>query len=70
MISSKYSRGEKFMNQIIEETRFELDKEFTARPLEHKGLNRHFINLVSADVFKPKKTGFFVMVKNIFSSVK
>jgi len=46
---------------------FELSKEITARPLERKGFNRHFINLVNADVFKPNNDGFFNKLKKFFS---
>lgn len=55
--------------EIFEETR-ELNMEFTARPLEHKGLNKHFINLVSADVFKPKTRSFFGLIKDLFIAAK
>lgn len=46
---------------------FELSKEITARPLENKGFNKHFINLVSADVFKPKHSAFLKRIKNFFN---
>lgn len=45
---------------------FELSREITARPLDKKGFNKHFINLVSADVFKPAKPSFFNKLKNFF----
>ena len=45
---------------------FELSKEITARPLENKGFNKHFINLVSADVFKSDRNGFLNKIKKIF----
>lgn len=57
-------------NGIIEETKFELEREFTARPLAHKGFNKHFVNLVSADVFKPRRKGFFAFVKDLFTCSK
>lgn len=56
--------------EIAEETSFVLEREFTATPLAHKGLNKHFVNLVTADVFTPRQTGFFSMIKNLFKSVK
>ena len=46
---------------------FELSKEITARPLERKGFNRYFINLVNADVFKPNRSDFFNKIKRFFS---
>ena len=56
--------------EIAEETSFVLEREFTATPLAHKGFNKHFVNLVTADVFTPHKTGFFSMVKNLFKTIK
>lgn len=54
------------MNGIFEEARFELEKEFTVRPLEHKGFNKHFVNLISADVFQNKKTNLFSAIIDFF----
>lgn len=56
--------------EIAEETSFVIEREFTATPLARKGLNKHYINLVTADVFTPQKTGFFSMIKALFKSVK
>lgn len=46
---------------------FELSREITARPLENKGFNRHFINLVSADVFRPNHSVFLDRIKKFFT---
>lgn len=58
------------VNQIIEELNFETEKQYTARPLEHKGFNKHFVNLISADVFTPKNLNFFSMMQNLFFASK
>lgn len=34
----------------------ETQEYLVTKPLEHKGLNKHFFNLISAEVFTPKKT--------------
>ena len=56
------------VNQIIEE--INIDKQYIARPLEHKGFNRHYVNLINAEVFSPKKLSIFSMLKNIFLTSK
>lgn len=56
--------------EIAEETSFIVEREFTATPLARKGLNKHYINLVTADVFTPQKTGFFSMIKELFKTIK
>ncbi len=60
-------RGVMNFFKIFENTGLELENEYIIRPLEHKGLNKHFINLVCADVFKPKKQSFFGFIKDLFS---
>ena len=39
---------------------------FTNTKNKTKGFNKHFVNLVSADVFMPKKVSFFETVKRLF----
>ena len=47
---------------------FKLDKEITVQPFEGKnGFNRHYFNLVNADVFKPVKINFVQEIKKFFS---
>lgn len=55
-------------NELLKATDFVTDREFTARPLEHKGLNKHFLNLLSADVFISRKKNIFDILKSIFHS--
>ena len=52
----------------IEYTENTVENKYMIKPLEHKGLNRHFINLVSADVFMPHKMSFLNSLKNLFKS--
>ncbi|MGN0005515.1 MAG: hypothetical protein ACI37Z_06060 [Candidatus Gastranaerophilaceae bacterium] len=54
-------------NELLKATDFVTDREFTARPLEHKGLNKHFLNLLSADVFVSRKKNIFDIFKAFFN---
>lgn len=54
-------------NELLKATDFVTDREFTARPLEHKGLNKHFLNLLSADVFVSRRKNFFSIFKAFFN---
>ncbi|MCR5261491.1 MAG: hypothetical protein K6C94_06595 [Candidatus Gastranaerophilales bacterium] len=56
----------KTKKDAIEYTETFSESSYMIKPLEHKGFNRHFINLVSADVFMPKKFSFFGSLKNLF----
>lgn len=56
--------------EIEEETSFVVEREFTATPLGHKGFNKYYVNLVTADVFTPHNTDFFSMIKNLFKVIK
>lgn len=55
------------LKETNEETSFVIEKEFTALPLAHKGFNKHFIDLVTADVYIPRKINFIQIIKDIFS---
>lgn len=47
---------------------FTLNKEIIVKPLHNKtGFNRHYFNLVNADVFRPVNISFFQKIKNFFS---
>lgn len=43
---------------------FITDMEYTVRPLEHKGLNKHFLNLLSVDVFISRNRNIFDIFKS------
>lgn len=58
------------IKDFVEETDFVIEKEFTATPLARKGLNKHFVNLVTADVFTPVHKDFFSMMKELFRCSK
>lgn len=62
------NKGIYFMHleNLIIDNNFENKREFVLRPLKHKGFNKHFFNLVNADVFLPKKP--FSLFKNIFKN--
>jgi len=51
---------------FIEYSEYLTENRYMVKPLEHKGFNKHFVNLVSADVFMPKKVSFFETVKRLF----
>lgn len=57
-------------NTVYQAFEINTEKTYMIKPLEHKGFNKHFINLVSADVFMPKKVSFIDSVKNLFKSIK
>lgn len=51
---------------LLSETDFNLNREFAVRPLKNEGLNKHFISLVSADVFTSRKKSFFDIFKSFW----
>lgn len=58
------------IKNFVDETDFTIEKEFTVTPLARKGLNKHFVNLVTADVFTTGHNDFFSMIKELFRSTK
>lgn len=47
---------------------FNLNKEVIVKPFHNKtGFDRHYFNLVNADVFIPKRKNLIDKIKNLFS---
>ncbi len=56
--------------KTIQENRLDSEWKYFAKPSDFKGLNKHYVNLISADVFKQEKISLFSSLKNFFLSVK